>query len=61
MTAVQWVYFVGSVITIILAAGNIAGLMGIILGVPTYAVIKAILKNIYAHREGIKDTATKSV
>lgn len=50
-----------TVITIILAAGNIAGLMGIILGVPTYAVVKAILKNIYAHREGIKDTATKSV
>jgi len=50
-----------TVITIILAAGNIAGLWGIILGVPTYAVIKSILKNIYAIREGIKDTATKSV
>ena len=50
-----------TVITIILAAGNIAGLMGVILGVPTYAVIKSILKNIYAHREGIKDTATKSI
>jgi predicted PurR-regulated permease PerM len=50
-----------TVITIILAAGNIAGLWGIILGVPTYAVVKSILKNIYAHREGIKDAATKSV
>lgn len=50
-----------TVITIILAAGNIAGLMGIILGVPTYAVVKSILKNIYVHRESIKDAATKSV
>ncbi|MFJ7972727.1 AI-2E family transporter [Psychrobacillus sp. NPDC096389] len=50
-----------TVITIILAAGNIAGLWGIILGVPTYAVIKAILKNIYAHRGEIKDAATESV
>ncbi|WP_313893216.1 AI-2E family transporter [Psychrobacillus sp.] len=50
-----------TVITIILAAGNIAGLGGVILGVPTYAVIKAILKNLYAHREGIKDAAVKSV
>lgn len=50
-----------TVITIILAAGNIAGLWGIILAIPTYAVIKTILKNIYAHREVIKDAATKSV
>ncbi|MFF2754114.1 AI-2E family transporter [Psychrobacillus sp. NPDC058041] len=50
-----------TVITIILAAGNIAGLWGIILGVPTYAVVKSILKNIYAHREGIKDAATESI
>lgn len=50
-----------TVITIILAAGNIAGLWGIILGVPTYAVVKSVIKNIYAHRESIKDAATKSV
>lgn len=50
-----------TVITIILAAGNIAGLWGIILAIPTYAVIKTILKNIYAHREVIKDAATKSI
>lgn len=50
-----------TVITIILAAGNIAGLWGIILGVPTYAVVKSILKNLYAHREGIKDAATESI
>lgn len=50
-----------TVITIILAAGNIAGLWGIILAIPTYAVIKVILKNVYANREDIKDAATKSV
>ncbi|MET0959577.1 MAG: AI-2E family transporter [Psychrobacillus psychrotolerans] len=50
-----------TVITVILAAGNIAGLWGIILAIPTYAVIKVILKNVYAKREGIKDAATKSV
>lgn len=50
-----------TVITIILAAGNIAGLWGIILGVPTYAVVKSILKNIYAEREDIKDAATESI
>lgn len=50
-----------TVITVILAAGNIAGLWGIILAIPTYAVIKVILKNIYAQRQGIKDAATKSV
>ncbi|MEK5145552.1 Predicted PurR-regulated permease PerM [Psychrobacillus psychrotolerans] len=50
-----------TVITVILAAGNIAGLWGIILAIPTYAVIKVILKNIYANRVGIKDAATKSV
>lgn len=50
-----------TVITVILAAGNIAGLWGIILAIPTYAVIKVILKNIYANRVDIKDAATKSV
>ncbi|AYC28642.1 AI-2E family transporter [Paenisporosarcina cavernae] len=50
-----------TVITIILAAGNIAGLWGIILAIPTYAVIKTILKNIYARREEIKDAATMDV
>ncbi|WP_342527551.1 AI-2E family transporter [Chryseomicrobium sp. FSL W7-1435] len=50
-----------TVITIILSAGSLAGLWGIILAIPTYAVIKAILSNIYAHREEIKDTANKNV
>ena len=50
-----------TVITIILAAGNIAGLWGIILAIPTYAVIKTILRNAYARRSEIKDAATSTV
>ena len=36
-----------TVITVILAAGNIAGFLGILLAIPTYAVGKAIVENIY--------------
>lgn len=50
-----------TVITVILAAGNIAGFLGIILAIPTYAVGKAIVKNIYARRKEIKQAATKTV
>ena len=50
-----------TVITIILAAGNIAGLWGIILAIPTYAIIKTIVKNMYAHRIEIRDAATSTV
>lgn len=50
-----------TVITVILAAGNIAGLWGIILAIPTYAVIKTILKNAYARRAEIKEAATSTV
>lgn len=50
-----------TVITLILAAGNIAGLWGIILAIPTYAVVKAIAKNVYARRQEIGHTATKEV
>lgn len=50
-----------TIITLILAAGNIAGLWGIILAIPTYAVIKTIVKNVYAHRTEITDAATSSV
>ena len=48
-----------TVITVILAAGNIAGFLGIILAIPTYAVGKAIVKNIYEARQEIRKTATK--
>ncbi|OZS76851.1 AI-2E family transporter [Tetzosporium hominis] len=50
-----------TVITIILSAGSLAGLWGIILAIPAYAVVKSILQNIYAHREEIRDTANKDV
>ncbi len=50
-----------TVITVILAAGNIAGFLGIIVAVPTYAVGKAIVKNIYARRKEIKEAATSTV
>lgn len=50
-----------TVITIILAAGNIAGFFGVLLGVPFYAVIKVIVKNVYERRLEIKQAATKEV
>ncbi|WP_285397402.1 AI-2E family transporter [Lysinibacillus sp. fls2-241-R2A-57] len=50
-----------TVITIILAAGKIAGFIGIMIAVPFYAVIKVIVSNIYDKRNAIKDKATKSV
>ncbi len=50
-----------TVITIILAAGNIAGFIGIIIAVPFYGVLKVIVSNIYDQRNAIKKKATKSV
>lgn len=50
-----------TVITLILAAGNIAGLWGIILAIPVYAVIKTIAKNVYARRIEIRNTATRDI
>ena len=50
-----------TVISIVLAAGNIAGFIGIIIAIPTYAVIKVIVVNIYDERKKIKAAATKSV
>jgi len=50
-----------TVITIVLAAGNIGGFLFIIIAIPTYAVIKAIVKNIYEERKKIKEAATKTV
>lgn len=50
-----------TVITIVLAAGNIGGFIAIIIGIPTYAVIKVIVKNIYEERKKIKEAATKTL
>lgn len=50
-----------TVITIILAAGNIAGFLGILLAIPAYAVGKVIVSNLYERRKEIKQTATKVI
>ena len=50
-----------TVISIVLAAGNIAGFIGILIAIPTYCVIKVIVQNIYQERKNIKDAATKTV
>lgn len=50
-----------TVITIVLAAGNIGGFIAIMIGIPTYAVLKVIVKNIYEERKKIKETATKTL
>ncbi|HLR59209.1 MAG TPA: AI-2E family transporter [Pseudogracilibacillus sp.] len=49
-----------TIITVLLAAGNIAGFLGILLGIPAYAVIKAVVSNIYDRRLEIKSAATQS-
>ena len=45
-----------TVITIVLAAGNIAGFIGILVAIPTYAVIKTIIQNIWKYRQNLKNT-----
>lgn len=50
-----------TVITVVLAAGNIGGFIAIMIGIPTYAVLKVIVKNIYEERKKIKETATKTL
>ena len=50
-----------TIITILLAAGSMAGFLGILLAVPGYAVGKAIVSNIYERRKEIKKTATKTI
>lgn len=50
-----------TIITILLAAGKIAGFFGILLAVPGYAVGKAIVTNIYDKRKEIRASATKEV
>lgn len=50
-----------TIITILLAAGKIAGFFGILLAVPGYAVGKVIVTNIYERRTDLKGTANKLV
>lgn len=50
-----------TIITLLLAAGSIAGFLGILLAIPTYAVIRAIIRNIYSHRKMIKAAMTREL
>lgn len=50
-----------TIITILLAAGKIAGFFGILLAVPGYAVGKTIVANIYDKRKEIRASANKLV
>ena len=44
-----------------LAAGNIGGFIGILIAIPTYAVLKVIVIKIYEERKKIKEAANKNV
>lgn len=50
-----------TIITLIFAAGKLAGFLGILLAVPVYAVGKSIVTNIYEQRKTIKSTANKTI
>src|SRR5699024_2000997 len=50
-----------TIITVILAAGNLGGFVAILIAVPTYAVIKTIVRNVYTHRQSISSTASRTV
>lgn len=50
-----------TIITVLLAAGKLAGFFGILLAVPGYAVGKVIITNIYEKRREIKLSANKLV
>jgi len=50
-----------TIITILFAAGSLAGFFGILLAVPGYAVGKAIISNVYDKRKAIKEAANKTM
>lgn len=50
-----------TVITIVLAAGNIAGFIGILVAIPTYAVLKTIVQNIWRYRRDLNETLTRDI
>ena len=45
-----------TVITVVLAAGNIAGFIGMLIAIPTYAVVKTIIQNIWRYRSNLRET-----
>lgn len=50
-----------TIIVVLFTAGKIAGFLGILLAVPTYAVGKSVVSNIYDKRKEIKQTVTKTI
>ena len=50
-----------TIITVILAAGNLGGFVAILIAVPTYAVLKTIVRNVYTHRQSISSSANRTV
>ena len=45
-----------TVITVVLAAGNIGGFIGMLIAIPTYAIIKVIVINIWRYRTDFKQS-----
>lgn len=48
-----------TVITVVLAAGNIGGFIGMLIAIPTYAVIKVIVMNIWRYRSDFAQSLLK--
>ncbi|WP_411843199.1 AI-2E family transporter [Salinicoccus sp. HZC-1] len=45
-----------TVITVVLAAGNIAGFVGMLIAIPFYAVVKTTIQNLFRYRSNIAKT-----
>lgn len=50
-----------TVITIVLAAGNIGGIVAMLVAIPTYAVVKVIVVSIYDYRHDLKHAMFKNI
>ncbi|MCD2138709.1 AI-2E family transporter [Salinicoccus halitifaciens] len=50
-----------TVIVVVLAAGNIAGFIGMLVAIPTYAVIKTSIQNIWRYRKALQNTLLTDV
>lgn len=50
-----------TVIVVVLAAGNIAGFIGMLVAIPTYAVIKTSIQNIWRYRKTLQNTLLTDV
>lgn len=50
-----------TVIVVVLAAGNIAGFIGMLIAIPTYAVVKTIIQNVWRYRQNLKNAMLAEV